>query len=134
MVHMSRNPLDTVVSFHHWYNITIGYQPETMSQTLDKVLTDWADYCPLIEHTLMYWDLEKQGHENILYLTYEDIIQDMDGVIEKTQKFLGKNYPKEKLAQLKDHLSFDKMKSLYRGIQFQRNPIESKISLQKTMP
>jgi hypothetical protein len=26
------------------------------------------------------------------------------------------------------------MKSLYRDIQFQRNPIESKISLQKTMP
>lgn len=66
---------------------------------------------PFIDHHLLYWELEKQGYPNILYLTYEEMINDLPSVIERTQKFLGKSYSKDQLEQLRDHLSFDKMKS-----------------------
>jgi hypothetical protein len=39
------------------------------------------------------------------------ILQDFDTVIEKTKKFLDKQFSKDQLEVLKDHLSFDKMKT-----------------------
>ncbi len=36
--------------------------------------------------------------------------KDLDSVIQKTMRFLGKDYPEEKLDQLKEHLSFENMK------------------------
>jgi hypothetical protein len=36
--------------------------------------------------------------------------KDLDSVIRKTMRFVGTDYPDEKLDQLKEHLSFENMK------------------------
>ncbi len=77
---------------------------------MDDFLADEVIFHPFIEHNLQYWELEKQGYPNILYLSFEEMKKDLDGFIRKTMKFLGKDYPDEKLDQLKEHLSFEKMK------------------------
>ncbi len=102
--------MDVVLSrFHydkHFLNPNI-----TMENFLDDFLEDQLLFHPFMEHHFQYWGLEKQGYPNILYLNFEEMKKDIDSVIVKTMKFLGKEYPKEKLVLLKDHLSFSNMKS-----------------------
>jgi hypothetical protein len=105
--------MDVAVSYHHWMKISyfIKRPNESLEETLDQFMNDEILNGPFIDHHLLYWAMEKQGYPNILYLSYEDMKNDLGAVIEKTQRFLGKSYTKEQLEQLKDHLSFDKMKS-----------------------
>lgn len=109
MIHICRNPKDVAVSIYHYLINFFGYvQP--IEDHFEGFLDDQWVYHPFIDHHLLYWNLEKEGYPNILYLTYEEMIQDLDGVIGKVQNFLGKSYAKEQIEQLKNHLSFANMK------------------------
>ncbi len=77
---------------------------------MDAFLAGEVIFHPFIEHNLGFWELEKQGYPNILYLTFEEMKKDLESVIRKTMRFLGKDYPSEKLDQLEEHLSFENMK------------------------
>jgi hypothetical protein len=102
--------MDVAISRFH-YDTKIFNSKLTIEQFLDDFLEERLMFHPFMEHHFQYWGLEKQGYPNILYLNFEEMKKDIDSVIVKTMKFLGKEYPKEKLDLLKDHLSFRNMKS-----------------------
>jgi hypothetical protein len=109
IIHISRNPKDVALSFYH-YSINFLNDKKSFEESLDAFLAGDVIFHPFIEHHLGYWELEKQGYPNILYLTFEEMKKDLDSVIRKTMRFLGKDYPSEKLDQLEEHLSFENMK------------------------
>lgn len=92
-----------------------GYEGP-LEQFLDEFLEDKSVFHPFIDCHLICWNLEKEGYTNILYLTYEEMKKDIDGVIGKTAKFLGKTYSKQQIEKLKKHLSFESMKGKFRTI------------------
>lgn len=46
-----------------------------------------------------------------MYLTYEDVTQNVDAILEKVASFLGKTLSDVQRQQLKEHLKFENMQS-----------------------
>jgi hypothetical protein len=111
IINISRNPKDAAMSLYH-YNKNCTDQKDSLEKSLDDFLSGNLCAGPFAEHHLLYMEMEKQGYSNILYLSFEEMKRDLDGSIRKVQKFLGKNYEEAQIEQLKEHLSFENMKSI----------------------
>ena len=55
-----------------------------------------------------YWNMRHL--ENVCFITYEEMKNDLASVIRKVSTFLTRPVAEEKIPSLVDHLSFDKMK------------------------
>jgi Sulfotransferase domain len=107
IIYCSRDSRDVAISMFHFgthYDNTVP-----MSQFLENFLNDECIFCPYREHRLNYWKILDYPH--ILYLTYESMISNIDEAIRKVSNFLGVTVSDENFLKLKQHLSFDKMKS-----------------------
>uniref|UniRef100_A0A1L8E4U6 Putative sulfotransferase n=1 Tax=Nyssomyia neivai TaxID=330878 RepID=A0A1L8E4U6_9DIPT len=106
IIYITRNIKDVAVSFFHFYQNIFGYKG-SFDDFIDAFLGDAVIFTPLESHINDYWNMRNES--NILFSTYEEMKKDLQGVIEKTAKFLEKSYTKEQLKTLEDHLSFSKM-------------------------
>ncbi|KAG5891566.1 hypothetical protein JTB14_015833 [Gonioctena quinquepunctata] len=66
-------------------------------------------YAPFWNHVLPFW--ERRNQPNILFLKYEEMIQDLPSVIRKVSEFLEKPLSDDQVEVLGDHLSFASMKN-----------------------
>ena len=66
-------------------------------------------YAPFIDHVLDFWNIREEP--NILFLFYEDMKRNLDQVVKKANKFLGKNYTQQQIDELCKHLSVDSMRA-----------------------
>lgn len=80
-----------------------------LSDMLESFLSDKYIYCPYREHRINYWNIP--DYQNILYLTYESVVRDIEGAIRKVAMFLNVTVSNENLMMLNEHLKFDNMKS-----------------------
>ena len=65
-------------------------------------------YTPFLPHVLEYW--KRKDEPNILFITYEEMKQDLPSIIKKTAAFLQKPISDQDVINLADHLSFKNMK------------------------
>lgn len=63
---------------------------------------------PFWKQVVSYW--EQRNRENLLFIKYKEMKDDLPAVIRKAAAFLGKTFTEEQLLKLTDHLSFDSMK------------------------
>lgn len=110
IIYVSRNPKDVAVSYWHHYQMIMGYRG-TREMFLEALLADQVVYCPQVQHVLDFWRLRSE--QNVLFLTYEQMKQNLREVLTKVCDFFGKQYSDEQLDELARHLSFDEMKSKY---------------------
>jgi hypothetical protein len=75
---------------------------------LDDFLDDAVMYSPYREYVQNYLNLP--DYENILHLTYEEMVGDLEGTIQKVANFLGKKVSDENLERIKEYLKFENMK------------------------
>ena len=108
---MIRNPLDTLVSFYHFYVI---------SRTLGFFSGSWDDFFQLIKtkHILFgdYFDWYKTWLNdltlpNVLLVKYEDMHNNLKAVVKDVSLFLGKELHDDVIDKIVDHLSFDRMRA-----------------------
>jgi UDP-galactopyranose mutase len=66
-------------------------------------------YSPMNEHTLEFWKMRNE--ENVLFNFYEDMKRNLPEIVEKTMKFLGRNYSRDQIEKLCQHLSFESMRN-----------------------
>jgi sulfotransferase len=110
IIHIQREVKDVAVSCYHLRR-NIGHEDiPNIEQHFDQFLNDRVLVAPYREHILNWINLP--DYDNILYLTYEEQVSDMSGTIRKVAGFLGKELSDGQVEELKDHLSFDKMKSM----------------------
>uniref|UniRef100_A0A1L8E4C1 Putative sulfotransferase domain protein n=1 Tax=Nyssomyia neivai TaxID=330878 RepID=A0A1L8E4C1_9DIPT len=107
IIYIARNAKDAAVSFfHHWRNM--GKFTGSLDDHLDLFINNYVVFGPFHDHVLDFWRMKDE--ENILFITYEEMKRDLDGVIRKTCDFLGKDYPANRIDELKEHLSFKSMR------------------------
>lgn len=76
---------------------------------LQDFLDDKVVFTPYREHILNFKSIK--NYPNIMYVTYEWLLANMEEAIRKVAAFLNKNISEENLIKLKEHLKFDSMKS-----------------------
>ncbi|XP_046737699.1 luciferin sulfotransferase-like [Diprion similis] len=107
IIYVVRNAKDACISYYHFFR-SLQDPRATFEDWCNLFLQDAVMYGPFWKHVLGYW--EKRIEDNVLFLKYEDMKQDLPSVIKKTATFLGKNLTTDQLSSLTEHLSFESMK------------------------
>ncbi|KAM3873439.1 sulfotransferase 2B1-like [Diretmus argenteus] len=110
VIYITRNPKDVMVSSYYFHQMASflddpGTFQEFMYNFLEgKVLFGkWTDHVKSWRHTEM--------GDRILYITYEEMLQDLDGSIRRFSDFLGTNLNEEAIQMIAQQCSFNNMKT-----------------------
>uniref|UniRef100_A0A1B0CHY3 Sulfotransferase domain-containing protein n=2 Tax=Lutzomyia longipalpis TaxID=7200 RepID=A0A1B0CHY3_LUTLO len=95
VIYVARNPKDAAVSFFHHQKNLDGFTG-SLDDYLDIFINDYVMFGPFHDHVLDFWRMRDE--ENVLFITYEEMKRDLEGVIRKTCAFLGKDYPAERMC------------------------------------
>ncbi|CAH0718740.1 unnamed protein product, partial [Brenthis ino] len=109
VVYVTRDPRDVVVSLHHFYRSnTIVGAPDDFKEFWKYFIKGQVYFAPILEHVKEAWNM--RHHPNMLFIFYEELLQDLPAMIQKIASFLGKHYTEAQVEQLCDYVSFDKFK------------------------
>ncbi|MCI4391297.1 hypothetical protein PGIGA_G00132390 [Pangasianodon gigas] len=109
VIYVSRNPKDVVVSSFHFHQMaSFLHDPGTFEEFADKFLAGNVMFGKWTDH-VKSWRNTDLG-DRILYITYEEMIQDLHGVLERILFFLGKQMSKVALKRVSEHCEFKTMK------------------------
>lgn len=86
----------------------VGYKG-SKEEFVQSYLDGHVNFNPFWPHVLDFWQI--RNRPQIFFTSYERMKCDLPGVIRGVCKFLDKTINDQQLAQLVDHLSFDKMKN-----------------------
>ncbi|XKL64943.1 hypothetical protein PGB90_005029 [Kerria lacca] len=107
IIYVYRNPKDVVISLYHFMSM-LNKMQGTLEEYAEAFLNNKCNYCPFWEHVLDFWKIKDE--KNILFLTYEQMTQDLVSVIYKTAKYLGTTITEEQTQKLAQHLDYKNMK------------------------
>ncbi|XP_063902961.1 luciferin sulfotransferase-like [Zophobas morio] len=107
IIYTARNTMDTCISYFHHCKGYEGFTG-TFEEFSKLFLFDKVNYGPYYKHVLQFWELRHKP--NIFFVTYEEMKNDITGIIQKVADFLGKTVSKEDVKRLQEYVSFDSMK------------------------
>ncbi|XP_075035059.1 sulfotransferase 1B1-like [Mixophyes fleayi] len=109
IIYVARNPKDVAVSFYHFDKMNYLHpDPGPWEEYLEKFLQGVVGFGPWAAHVRDWWVLRQQ--RSILYIFYEDMLEDPRREIQKVITFLGKDLSEEALEKICLHTSFKAMK------------------------
>lgn len=79
-----------------------------MNDVIIGVTEDMWIHSPYLEHILNAWSL--RNLPNVLFITYEDLINESFATIKKISEFLQCSYTDAQLKELMEFVSFNNMK------------------------
>ncbi|XP_037675956.1 sulfotransferase 2B1 isoform X2 [Choloepus didactylus] len=110
VIYLSRNPRDVVVSLYHYSKIAGQLKdPGTPDQFLWDFLNGEVQFGSWFDH-IKGW-IRMQGKENFLFITYEELQQDLRGSVQRVCEFLGRSLGEEALDSVVAHSAFGAMKA-----------------------
>ncbi|XP_006160256.1 sulfotransferase family cytosolic 2B member 1 [Tupaia chinensis] len=109
-IYLGRNPRDVVVSLYHYSKIAGQLKdPGTPDQFLQDFLKGEVQFGSWFDH-IKGW-IRMQGKENFLFITYEELQQDLHGSVQRICEFLGRPLGEEALGSVVAHSAFGAMKA-----------------------
>ncbi|XP_007536317.1 sulfotransferase 2B1 isoform X2 [Erinaceus europaeus] len=110
VIYIGRNPRDVVVSLYHYYKIA-GHlkDPGTSDQFLQNFLKGEVQFGSWFDH-IKGW-IRMQNKENFLFITYEELKQDLHHSVQRICQFLDQPLSEEALASVVEHSAFGAMKA-----------------------
>ncbi|XP_001603070.1 sulfotransferase 1E1 [Nasonia vitripennis] len=110
IIYVARNPKDVAVS---WFKLNQAFRTQGYEGDFPKFwnyfrndLTPWSPYW---EHLKEAWANRK--NENLLFLFYEELQQNLPDVITRVSNFFGKSYTSDQIAKLKSHLNIQNFRN-----------------------
>ncbi|KAJ0000160.1 hypothetical protein NQD34_012002 [Periophthalmus magnuspinnatus] len=110
VIYVMRNPKDIAVSFYYFHHSASFLEdPGTFEEFLDKFLEGKLVFGKWTDH-IKSWKNAKL-RDRIIYITYEEMKEDLPAVVRSLSSFLGKNLSDEVIHKIAHHCSFDVMKN-----------------------
>ncbi|XP_054638704.1 sulfotransferase family 2, cytosolic sulfotransferase 3 isoform X2 [Dunckerocampus dactyliophorus] len=110
VIYVMRNPKDVMVSSYYFHQMaTFLEDPGTLDEFIDKFLQGrvlfgkWTDHVKSWKHAAL--------GDRILFITYEEMVQDLRTAVRSISEFLGKNLSEEVVQKIADHCSFGSMQA-----------------------
>lgn len=109
VIYVARNAKDCMVSYFHFQRMNKGLpDPGTWNEYFSTFLAENVAWGSWFDHVIGWWKV-KDKHQ-ILYVFYEDMIEDPRREIRKISTFLGTELTEEVVDAIQHHTSFDAMK------------------------
>ncbi|XP_028332319.1 sulfotransferase family 2, cytosolic sulfotransferase 2 isoform X2 [Gouania willdenowi] len=109
VIYVMRNPKDVFTSAYHYYGITsFLVKPGSQKEFLHKFLDGKVIFGSWFDH-VKGW-LNADYKENILYVSYEEMIKDLQGSVSRMAEFLNKPLDVEVMEKIAERCSFKNMK------------------------
>ncbi|XP_006873106.1 PREDICTED: sulfotransferase 1C4 [Chrysochloris asiatica] len=110
IIYVARNVKDNLVSYYHFQRMNKSLpDPGSWDEYFEAFLAGKVLWGSWYDHVKGWW--RKKDSHPILYLFYEEMIQDRKREIRKVMEFLGKNTKEEILDKIVYNTSFDMMKT-----------------------
>ncbi len=106
-IYVVRNVKDVAVSNFHFSASHFGYK-KTFSEFFDIFMRGKLTFGSWFDHVTGWWT--HQDKENVLFLRYEDLIQDLEGCLYKIADFCGFEVARERFPEILARCSFAFMK------------------------
>ncbi|KAM9584333.1 sulfotransferase 1A1-like isoform 1-T2 [Trichechus inunguis] len=109
VIYVARNAKDVAVSYYHFYHMAkVHPDPGTWDSFLEKFMAGEVSYGSWYHHVQEWWEL---SHTHpVLYLFYEDMMEDPKREVKKILEFLGHSLPEETVDHIVQRTSFKEMK------------------------
>ncbi|XP_014673628.1 PREDICTED: sulfotransferase 1C2-like [Priapulus caudatus] len=115
IVYISRNPKDMCVSDHKFlsgFSCWSASEHMYLEMSFEKYLENWFDgivsFGDYFTHNMEFW--ERRDWDNILFVKYEDLLQDPHREVTRVARFLGKDLSSERIHQITQETMFSRMK------------------------
>ncbi|XP_063791392.1 sulfotransferase 1C4-like isoform X2 [Pseudophryne corroboree] len=109
IIYVARNAKDCMVSYFHFQKMNKGMpEPGTWDEYFSLFLAGNVAWGSWFDHVIGWWKA-KDKHQ-ILYVFYEDLVEDPKREIRKIMRFLGKDLSDEVIEKIRHHTSFQAMK------------------------
>ncbi|KAK9742690.1 hypothetical protein RND81_03G191300 [Saponaria officinalis] len=123
VLYISRNPMDTLVS--QWYFFTNAFKKiegedfefVSLEEYFENFVQGKVPHGPFFEHAVEYWKASLERPDNVLFLKYEDLMDDPITELKKLAEFAGVPFtPKEEsegvIKDIVDLCSIGSMKEM----------------------
>lgn len=110
VIYVARNPKDVLVSYYHFHKVAVMMEtPKDFNEFFDKFMEGRVCGSCWFDH-ITGWYTHKD-EMNFLYLTYEEMIQDLKAAVLKICSFLGKQLDEQQIDSVVKHGTFKQMKT-----------------------
>uniref|UniRef100_A0AAQ4P943 Sulfotransferase n=1 Tax=Gasterosteus aculeatus aculeatus TaxID=481459 RepID=A0AAQ4P943_GASAC len=109
VIYVMRNPKDIVVSSYYFHKMAEFLdKPGTFDEFMEKFLEGKVLFGKWTDH-VKSWRSTDLG-DRIMYITYEEMVQDLPAALRRISDFLGRNLSEEAIQKIAEHCSFATMK------------------------
>lgn len=107
-IYVARDGRDVAVSFYHFYRSHMGYKG-TFDAFFAKFLDGDVSYGSWLRHVEGWW--ARRDDPNVLFLRYEDLVNDLAGSLDRIAGFCGLDVDPERLPGILERCGFAFMKA-----------------------
>ncbi|XP_029360095.1 amine sulfotransferase-like [Echeneis naucrates] len=111
VIYVARNPKDVLVSYFYFHKMAKMLEtPKDFNDFFEKFLRGDLFGCSWFDHIKAWYSVKDEM--NMLFFTFEEMIQDLKSVVQRISLFLGKDLTNEEQANVVKHSTFKKMKDI----------------------
>ncbi|KAH1063164.1 hypothetical protein J1N35_028151 [Gossypium stocksii] len=102
LIYICRDPKDTFVSLYHFiarHNKSQNTQPIQLDEALELFHEGVCSFGPYWDHVLGYWKASLERPDKLMFLKYEDLVEDTVLHIKKIAEFMGYPFSSEEQQQ-----------------------------------
>ncbi|KAM7420331.1 hypothetical protein PAMA_014853 [Pampus argenteus] len=110
VIYVMRNPKDIVVSSYYFHQMAVFLEdPGTFDEFMEKFLEGRVLFGKWTDH-VKSWNHTELG-DRIMYITYEEMFQNLPAALKRISDFLGSNLTEEAIQKIAECCSFNTMKT-----------------------